>query len=93
MPEKLISTDGIPVWFEEQDREVAVRVVDACETTTRIVFERWRLTPPVNCQVFLMTSWKGFVFDSAPPFYKVLLWLSMPLWARRARAIWPFPSP
>ena len=81
--------DGIFLYFDAPEREAADLVSRACARSAELLHQHWRLQTPADCRVYLMTSWHGFVCQSAPWPWKVLLSLTFPFWAPRARALWP----
>jgi hypothetical protein len=83
-----MSVSGLTLFFEARDRDTVELVRQACEKSTRLIQEHWGLETPKDCRVYIMTSWLDFVFRSAPWRWKVLLALTLPLWAPRARQTW-----
>jgi hypothetical protein len=74
----------------EQD---TVDLIDgACARALRLIQEIWGLGAPEDCRVYVMTSWFGFVFQSAPWPWRILLAATMPLWSFRARRTWPYSA-
>lgn len=84
-----ISVSGLTIYYDEQEREAAELVRAACEKSAALIQESWGLEPPGDCHVYVMTSWLRFPFRAAPLGWKVLLVLSLPLWALRYRRLWP----
>jgi hypothetical protein len=84
-----MSINGLTLYFGAEEDDVVELIREACEKSVRLIREHWGLDTPRDCRVYIMTSWLGFVFRSAPWPWKVLLALSMPLWAFRAKRIWP----
>jgi hypothetical protein len=84
------SVDGLTLYFDADERETADLVEQACQQSLRLIRQSWGLDAPEGCRVYVMTSWRHFVFHSAPWPRKILLGLFMPLWALRARRIWAF---
>ncbi|MFC1992098.1 hypothetical protein ACFLVC_05205, partial [Chloroflexota bacterium] len=56
----------------------------------RLIQESWELEEPGNCHIYVMTSFLGFVFQSAPWHWRILLGATMPFWYFRARRTWPY---
>jgi len=84
-----ISINGLTQFFGAEDHDAAELISQACEKTMRLLHGRLGLDTPKGCQVYVMTSWLGFMFRSAPGPWKALLAVTLPLWAFRARKIWP----
>ena len=80
--------DRLTLWFEEEDRPTAEVVREVCSDTARLLRERWRLSDPEDCRVYLMTSWRRFVFQAAPWPWRMLLAITYPLWAPAAQRTW-----
>jgi len=81
---------GLCLYYESEEKETAGLVAAACERSVHLFQQRWGLSMPEDCRVYVMTSWLSFLFHSAPWPWKVYLALTLPLVARKARAIWPY---
>jgi hypothetical protein len=64
----------------------------ACEQAVPLIQESWGLETPEDCRIYVMTSWLGFVFQSAPWHWRLLLGATMPFWCFRARRTWPYSA-
>ena len=84
-----MSINGLVLFFGAEEQDTVMLIRQACEKSMRLIQERWRLDTPKDCRVYIMTSWLGFMFRSAPWPWKVLLAVTLPLWAFRAKKIWP----
>lgn len=78
------------VYYDHEEQDAAGSVLAACERSVELLHQRWGLPIPKDVRVYVMTSWLKFLFQSAPGIWKGLLVLTLPLIARRARAIWPY---
>ena len=87
-----VSVGGLSVECEPEDEATAQVIAGACDEALRLAKASWGLDPPADCRLYVMTSWRGFVFDSAPLLWKVMLALNYPLWNNRARRTWPFSA-
>lgn len=85
-----ISINGLSLYYGVEDQDSVVLIRQACEKSIRLLQDGYRLDIPKDCRVYIMTSWLGFMFHSAPWSWKVLLTVTMPVWAFRAKKIWPF---
>jgi hypothetical protein len=83
------SIDGLTLYFRAEDQDTVELIRQACEKSTRLIQDHYGLDTPKDCRVYIMTSWLGFMFHSAPWPWKVLLAVTMPLWAFRANKTWP----
>ena len=81
--------DGMALYFDAAERDAADLISRACARSAQLLHQHWKLRAPADCRVYVMTSWHGFVFQSAPWPWKVLLGLTFPFWAPRAKSIWP----
>ncbi len=81
---------GIDLSYAPQESEDARIIAAACERSVHVMQQCWGLRTPEDCRVYVMTSWKQFLFDSAPWPWKAYLILTFPFVARRAQAIWPY---
>ncbi len=87
-----VSVGRLSVECEPEDEPTARVIAGACDEALRLAKAVWGLDPPADCRLYVMTSWRGFVFDSAPLLWKVMLALNYPLWSNRARRTWPFSA-
>ncbi len=78
--------------FETAHQETADLISETCTEALALIQGKWGWDVPPNCQIYVMTSWAGFFFHSAPWAWKVLLALFIPLWAPRARRSWPISA-
>lgn len=81
---------GLRLCYAPEELEAARIIGPACERSVELLRQRWRLAAPDDCRVYVMTSWRSFLFQSAPWPWKVYLALTFPLVAARAKAIWPY---
>jgi hypothetical protein len=81
--------DGLMLYFDPSECETADLLADACRETLRILRDRWKLPAPVDCRVYVMTSWLTFMFQGAPWPWRLAMALTLPFWSRRARQMWP----
>jgi hypothetical protein len=84
-----IPINGLTLFFEAEDSDSVDLVRGACEKSMSLMQQQWGLVTPKDCRVYIMTSWLGFVFRSAPWRWKIILAITITLWAYRARKIWP----
>lgn len=81
-------TLDLTLLHEEQDWKTAEVVGEVCRATTELLRDRWGIAPPDDCRVYLLDSWRRFMFHAAPWTSRIVLALTYPLWARRAKALW-----
>ena len=74
------------------EQDTADLISGACEKAIQLAQENWGLEPPEDCRIYVMTSWLGFVFQSAPWPWRILLGATMPFWCFRARRTWPYSA-
>jgi len=78
--------------FDPGEGDTADLIGGTCTKAVRLIEESWGLEPPEDCRIYVMTSWLGFVFQSAPWHWRILLGATMPLWCFRARRTWPYSA-
>ena len=88
----LVSVGRLSVACEPEDETTARVIAGACEDALRLAKDIWGLGPPRDCRLYVMTSWRDFVFRSAPWPWKVMLALNYPLWSGRVRRTWPISA-
>ena len=84
------SIDGLAVHYEADEQDAAEIVREACEKSDRLIRQHWELDTPKDCRIYVMTSWRQFVFHSAPWPWKVLLGMLYPLWSFRVKRLWAY---
>ncbi|MBN1272902.1 MAG: hypothetical protein JXB26_11600 [Candidatus Aminicenantes bacterium] len=82
----------VVVVYSHHEKETAEWISEVCDRAVRLSQEKWGLGPPEKCRIYIMTSWLGFVFQSAPWSWKMLLAATFPLWAFRAAKTWPYSA-
>ena len=82
----------VSLFFDSAERETAEMIAGSCERALQLAREGWGLEAPEDCRVYVMTSWFGFFFQSAPWPWRVLLAATLPLWSFRARRAWPYSA-
>ncbi|MDY7040861.1 MAG: hypothetical protein SVX38_08350, partial [Chloroflexota bacterium] len=83
---------NVTLVFDPGEQETADLIGDACAKAVRLIQENWELEPPEDCRIYVMTSWLGFIFQSAPWHWRILLAATIPLWCFRARRTWPYSA-
>ena len=78
--------------YDPDEQEIADLAAGTCERAIQLARELWGLASPEDCRIYVMTSWWGFVFRSAPWSWRILLGMTMPLWCFRARRTWPYSA-
>ncbi len=78
--------------YDHGEQDTADLVGGVCERALLLAQESWGLEPPQDCRIYVMTSWLGFVFRSAPRSWRILLAATMPFWGPRARRTWRYSA-
>ena len=78
--------------FDPGEQDTADLIGGTCEKAIQLTQENWGLELPENCRIYVMTSWLGFVFQSAPWPWRILLGATLPFWGFRARRTWPYSA-
>lgn len=84
--------DGLTLLYEPAETAAADLVEQACRPSLDVIAEAWGLGPPSDCRLYVMTSWLGFLVDSAPWGWRVVLGITFPLWAYRTNRMWPYAA-
>ena len=87
MADKLIT-----IVCDPGEQATADLISGACTAALERVYESWGSGAPEDCRIYVMTSWLGFVFRSAPWPWRILLAISLPFWGFRARRTWPYSA-
>ncbi len=83
---------NIRILFDGKETRTADLIAECCEATFKLAAGQWGLSPPNDCRIYVMTSWLGFLFNSAPPKWKLSLLPTWPLWMPRIRRTWPYSA-
>ena len=78
----------IPITGNPAEQATADLIDGACTEALRLICESWGLSAPADCRIYVMISWAGFIFQSAPWSWRILLAITSPFWALRARRTW-----
>jgi len=84
------SIDGLTLFYPAEDKESAAVIGDACQRSISVIRDLWGLETPKDCRVYVMDSWKRFVFHSAPWPWRILLAGTLPFWMPRVKKVWRF---
>ncbi|KPL73768.1 hypothetical protein ADN00_14495 [Ornatilinea apprima] len=87
---KQTDAGGLSVYFHAEDALDAQVIAQACRDSLPLLQEEWGLALARGCRVYVMTDWREFIFNSAPPLRRLIYALGYPLWARRMRAMWTY---
>ena len=83
---------NITLVFSLDEQDTANLISGVCDKAIGLVRESWGLESPKKCCIYVMTSWLGFIFQSAPWSWRILLGATMPFWCFRARRTWPYSA-
>jgi len=86
------TVSNITLVFDPGEQDTADLIGGACAKAVQLIQASWGLETPGNCRIYVMTSWWGFVFQSAPWHWRILLGATMPFWCFRARRTWPYSA-
>ena len=89
---KLRAISGVTVVADPNEQDTVDLIDSTCAKAIQLCQEIWGLGAPQDCRIYVMTSWLGFVFQSAPWHWRILLGATMPLWCFRARRTWPYSA-
>lgn len=82
----------IPVTCDPAEQATADLIDGACTEVLGLIRESWGLSAPADCRIYVMTSWAGFIFQSAPWSRRIRLAITSPFWVVRARRTWPISA-
>lgn len=85
----LVAKNSI-ITHQERDVQTAHMICDVCSKTEDLLLEQWNLSLRPGTQVHIMRSWLLFPFDASSLARKILLAITLPLWAIRARKLWEY---
>lgn len=82
------SIKGLTLLFDAEEREAADLVGGACERSVELIHRLWGLETPADCRVYIMTSWRSFLFQSSPWPWRIWLAVTLPLRYARLNRLW-----
>lgn len=85
-----LDTQGPPVFYERPYEDDARLAATTYGRAVTVMHDRWRLQPPKDCRLFVITDGRRFVLSSAPPAWRLLLAITTPLWSRNLAKSWRF---
>jgi len=83
---------GVTVVIDPDEQDTVDLIGSTCARAIQLSQEIWGLGAPKDCRIYVMTSWLGFVFQSAPWPWRILLGATVPFWCFRARRTWPYSA-
>jgi hypothetical protein len=85
----MMRTQGsLALIYPAEEQDAARLIQQAIDRSVTLMREHWELDAPADCRVYIMTSWPGFLFESAPLAWKIALAATLPLWIRRVKRLW-----
>ena len=85
---KAKSIRNLSLYFEEGEEAAAELIASASERSLDIIQDLWELEAPALCRVYILTSWRSFLFHSAPWPWRVYLAATLPLRSARLQKVW-----
>jgi len=82
----------ITVVYDAGELDTAELLSDTVADVLHLIQQSWGLGSPKDCRIYVITSWWGFFFRSAPWLWRILLIVAWPLWSFRARRAWPISA-
>lgn len=82
--------NDVTVFFDTSELDTAQMISDTTAQAFHLIQDSWGLGKPEDCRIYIMTSWWGFFFQSAPWLWRILLAITFPLWCFRAQRTWPY---
>jgi hypothetical protein len=92
MRTKAFKTGGVTVMPNPAEPDTVTWINETCAEALPFIHEQWGLAAPEDCRLYVMTSWWGFIFRSAPWLWRIGLAATLPVWCWRARRTWPYSA-
>lgn len=86
------TNSNLMIVSDSGEQATAELISATADKALRLIQESWGLGPPADCRIYVMTSWWGFFFRSAPWPWRIALAVGLPLWVFRAKQAWPFSA-
>ena len=84
-----IIVDDITILFDPNEKPSADLLAETCAESIPVIFALWGLKVPPKCKIYVMTSWQKFLFQSAPWYRKIFIFLLFPLLYVQINRQWP----
>ena len=85
-----IPVNGLTLYYDEEGEYALDLVREACVQGIQIMKDSWQLNTPAECQAYIMTSWRQFLFHAAPRSWKIILAIYTPLMKNRFDTLWEY---
>lgn len=82
------SIRNLALYYDDGEEAATQLVGNACKHSLDLIRDLWRLEPPEECRVYIMTSWPRFLFHAAPWPWRIYLALTLPLRFARIQKVW-----
>lgn len=92
MRTKAFKASGVTVMPDPAEPDTVTWISETCAEALPFIHKQWGLAAPEDCRLYVMTSWWGFIFRSAPWPWRIWLAATLPIWAWRARRTWPYSA-
>lgn len=83
---------GVTVVPDPAEPDTVTWISETCAEALPFIREQWGLAAPEDCRLYVMTSWWGFIFRSAPWLWRIGLAATLPVWCWRAQRTWPYSA-
>ena len=85
-----IPISGLTLYYDAEENEAVDEIVLACERSVETITSSWQLDAPLDCRVYIMTTWPRCVFQGAPLVSQIVLGLTLPLWYADFKKRWRY---
>ena len=85
-----ITTNGLTVYYDPEEREAAELIQKACQHGIQTINTSWGLEMPEDCRVYVLTTWPRCVFQGAPLQTQILLGITIPFWYSEFKRRWQY---
>jgi hypothetical protein len=86
---QVLSIDHLVIFFDNDDRDTAELVQQACVRSLQLIHQTWSLPLPEDCRIYVLNAaWLRSLFHAAPWSWRIGMGITLPLWYFRAKKLW-----
>jgi hypothetical protein len=86
---QVLSIDHLNIYFNNEDRDTAELVQQACRRSLQLIHQIWDLPLPKDCRFYVLNAaWLKSIFHAAPWPWRIGMGITLPLWYFRTKKLW-----
>jgi hypothetical protein len=86
---QVLSIEHLNIFFNDDDRDTAELVKQACGRSLQLIHQTWGLRFPDDCRIYVLNAaWLRSIFHTAPWPWRISMGITLPFWYFRAKKLW-----